>query len=418
MSVPHLLPPRSTTSLEATLSQAAARLSDVPVPIDAVKRPADAPADFVPFLAWERGLKLWVRDWPEHKKRAAARLAPEICASLGTLRAMELTLSLVDAQIQSFVIPPVGAFAAPDRTPEERAAFVALFPELRIYLRSEPGTADADLYADDGFADDGIATVSTAHERYGRRGEIHDGGTVTPVSLLPVTWAGADAINADLVGVVIPGEDDGGAFAGDAAADAAFASAASITSRLLTIAADRTFVPLSPQPVVIADGVPLDLISVVPERVSTGGIAGLDVIHADDAFADLGFADHKDAALRLFDRYHLFDPTRTRAVAGQDDGAFADFTVVDLPPFYAELRIRAPGEDTPLSAYAGGAFADDMAALPILGTMDRIAEAITVAKSHRDDLRFTTRTLREVEFQDAPAFGAGLTLGTLVPIYD
>ena len=210
MSVPHLLPPRSTTSLEATLSQAVAQLSDVPVPIDQVKRPDDAPADFVPLLAWERGLKLWVRDWPEHKKRAAARLAPEICASLGTLRAMELTLSLVDAQIQSYVIPPVGAFAAPDRTPAERAAFVALFPELRIYLRSEPGTADADLYADDGFADDGFATVSTAHERYGRRGEIHDGGTVTPVSLLPVTWAGADAINADLIGVVIPGEDDGG----------------------------------------------------------------------------------------------------------------------------------------------------------------------------------------------------------------
>lgn len=418
MSAPaHLLPPKSSTSLEATVSEAAARLSDIPVPIAEQKRPDTANADFLPFLAWERGLKLWIRDWPEYRKRQAIRLAPEICAHLGTLHAIELTLSLVDAELQSYVIPPQGAFAAADRTAEEKAAFVALFPELRIYLQSEPGTADADLYVGDGFVDEDFATLSTAADRYGRRGELRDNGTVSPVTLLPVTWAGADTINADLVGVAIPGEDDGGLFAGDGFSDDASAAAAKITSRLLTLAADRSFVPLSPQPVVLPEGAPLDLLSVVPERVSTTGTVGLDILHAGAGFAG-DFAEAKDASLRMFDRYHLFDPDRARGGPGSDGGFFADHTVVGLPPFYAELRVHAPADDVAPSFYAGDAFAGEAMALPILGTMAKVAEAITVAKAHRDDLRFTTRTLRSQDFSDAPAFSDAPSFDALVPIYD
>ncbi len=414
----HLLP-SNASPLERLMSASAQRRFDgIPTPIETIKRPFDAPLNFLPHLAWEVSLDVWEEDWPEWQKRRAIANSIHLHRIKGTLPALIGWLELIGAELQSYVIPPVGAYAAPSATPEEKAAFAAQFPELRIYLESDYGTADADLYTNDGFSDDEFVTVSTAADRYGNRAYLVDKGVSTPVPMLPVTWAGANAINEGLVGVVIPGEDDGGFFIADAAADASFVTAAKITSKLLTIAADRSYVPITPQPVILpGDTPPLTLMNVIPERIATTGIIGLDVLHIEVGYVGDYLGD-KDSSLRIYDRYYLYDATRLVGTPGSDGGFFLDSTRLEIPPFYAEMRVHFGGSAPVPSFMLDDGFVDEACTVPVQGQLDRVAAALRAAKSHRDQIWFTTQISRPVEFDDAVPLDGSIAFDAEIPLYD
>jgi len=426
----HLLP-SNATPYEKALSASFKPINDIPVPIDLLDRPYEIPAQFLPHLAWNVSLSLWYRDWPEWKKRRAVAQSIKLHYLKGTLPGIEGWLGLIDATLQSYVIPPVGGFVSDNWTDAEKAAFLAQFAQLRIFLESNPGTAAQDLYADDGFVGESYSqeqsnhftggdftTVSTASERYGRHAYVWDNGVSTQVTMLPVSWAGAEAINQDLVGVVIPGEDDGGFFFADGCLDDGCITAAYITSKLLTIANDRSYIPLSPQPVVLpADMPPLSLLDVVPERIATTGTIGVDVMHVDAGYIN-DFLGDKDENLRLYDRYYLYDPDRVVGGPGTDGGLFLDYTRLEIPPFYAELRVNLPGADPADVLMLDDGFLDNGLLIPVQGIMDEVAAALRVAKAHRDELWFTTQTRRAIELNDEPLFDGTVGFDDMVLIYD
>lgn len=413
----HLLPPNATPLERVFAASGGRRIGGVPVPIDLLKRPFEVPAAFLPHLAWEVSLDVWDEDWPEWRKRRAVARSIYLHRLKGTLPGFEGWLDLIGAKLQSYVIPPIGGFVSPDRTEEEKRAFVQQFAELRIYTQSDYGTADADLYVGDGFVDVDFATVSTAKDRYGRRAYVVDHGQTRQVPTLPVTWAGADAILEDLIGVVIPGEDDGGFFLADAFIGEGYVTEAKITSKLLSIAANRSFLPISPRPVLLGESEPFTLINVMPERVATKGTIGPDVMHTDDGYIG-DFLGDKDAHLRIYDRFYLYDPDRVIGGPGSDGGLFVDHTRLEIPPFYAELRVAFPGSAPVPSFMLEDAFIDEGTLLPVEGLMDRVAAVLRAAKSHRDDIWFTTQTSRPIGFDDAPPFDGSIQFDSLIPLYD
>jgi phage tail P2-like protein len=412
----HLLPPNAS-ALERVFSASAARINAIPVPIDLLKRPYEVPAAFLPHLAWEVSLDVWFNGWPEWRKRRAVAKSIGLHYLKGTLPGIEGWLDLIGATVRVAHIPPVAAYVSANRTPEQKRRFAEQFPELRIYTKSEIGSAGADLHADHGFVDFDFATVSTARDRYGRRAYLTDRGATRSVPMLPVTWAGAEAILAGLDGVVIPGEDDGGFFLGDAAAGLSYATAAKITSRLLAIAADRSYLPVSPQPVLLGGAEPLSLIDVLPERVAVKGTIGPDVLHASAGFVG-DYLGAKDAHLRIFDRYYVFDPDRVERAGGTDGGFFLDHSRLSIPPFHAEFRISYPGTAPEQAFVADDAFLGEACLVPVLGQMDEVAAVLRTAKALRDDVWFTTRTSRPLEFNDLIAFDGSARFGAETQIYD
>lgn len=412
----HLLPPNAS-ALERVFSSAGARINEVPVPIDLLKRPYEVPAAFLPHLAWEVSLDVWFQDWPEWRKRRAVAKSIDLHYLKGTLRGVEGWLDLIGAKVQVAHIPPVAAYVSENRTPDEKRRFAEQFPELRIYTKSEMGSAGADFYVDDGFIDFDFATVSTARDRYGRRAYLIDHGVTRPVPMLPVTWVGAEAILDGVDGVVIPGEDDGGFFVGDAAAGLSYVTPAKINSRLLTIAADRSYLPISPQPVLLGSADPLSLIDVLPERVAVKGTIGPDVLHASAGFIG-DYLGAKDAHLRIYDRYYVFDAARVERSPGTDGGFFLDHSRLSIPPFHAEFRIAYPGTAPEQTFVADDAFLGEACLVPVLGQMDRVAAVLRTAKALRDDVWFTTRTSRPVEFNDNFAFDGSVLFGAETQIFD
>lgn len=413
----HLLP-QNSTPLERIISAAGQRrVAGIPVPIDLLKQPYLVPEQFLPHLAWEVSLDLWDEEWPLWRKRRAVAKSIELHRLKGTLSGIEGWLDILGASLQSYVIPPIGGFVSPNRTDAEKQAFVAQFAELRIYTQSDYGLADADLYLDDGAVDLDFITLSTAKDRYGRRAYVVDHGVARQVPMLPVTWAGADAINEDLIGVVIPGEDDGGFFISDAFVGFGYVTEEKITSQLLSIAAQRDFLPISPRPVVLGGAAPLTLVNVIPERVATTGFAPIDVLHVDYGFIG-DFLDAKDASLRIFDRFYLYDPDRVVGGPGTDGGLFIDVTRLDTPAFYAELRVKFPGSAPVPTLMVDDGFVDEACLLPVQGQLGRVASAVRAGKALRDDIWFTTEISRPIEFSDAPPLDGSIAWEEQVPIYD
>ena len=82
-----LLPPNAT-DLERALEEVITEmLEDVPVPIRALRVVADCPEEWLPYLAWERGIDAWDDAWPAALKRAVVAEAYAIHVEKGTVAA-------------------------------------------------------------------------------------------------------------------------------------------------------------------------------------------------------------------------------------------------------------------------------------------------------------------------------------------
>jgi phage tail P2-like protein len=94
-----LLPPNSTAN-EIALAGAMSRISDVPIPINALYRPLDCPAQALPPLAWAFSLDEWDANWTEAQKRAAIAGSVYVHRHKGTIGAVERAVNSLGVQAQ------------------------------------------------------------------------------------------------------------------------------------------------------------------------------------------------------------------------------------------------------------------------------------------------------------------------------
>lgn len=95
----NLLPPNST-QFERQFSAAFSRISAVETPAHTFNLPLQAPAVVLPWLAWERSVDDWQKDWSEEQKRQTISSSYHVHCHKGTVSALERALSSVGYQTQ------------------------------------------------------------------------------------------------------------------------------------------------------------------------------------------------------------------------------------------------------------------------------------------------------------------------------
>lgn len=87
----HLLPPNATAQ-ERALSEAIARVSDVPLLVRESWDPDTCPAELLPWLAWAYSVDAWDVEWTEQEKRDVIRASLDVHKHKGTIGAIDRAL--------------------------------------------------------------------------------------------------------------------------------------------------------------------------------------------------------------------------------------------------------------------------------------------------------------------------------------
>jgi len=89
--------------------------------------------EHLPFLAWAMGVNLWENYWDETFRRNWVARQWYLKSVRGKRAGLDEFVSAVRGHVKRCVVPPARAYGTKKQTAEERAAYVARFPQLRIY---------------------------------------------------------------------------------------------------------------------------------------------------------------------------------------------------------------------------------------------------------------------------------------------
>lgn len=92
--------PANSTSTERALSDATARIADVPVPLRDLWDPDTCPVELLPWLAWAFSVDDWDVAWTEEQKRAAVKASYSVHRYKGTIGSVKDALNAIGLGVQ------------------------------------------------------------------------------------------------------------------------------------------------------------------------------------------------------------------------------------------------------------------------------------------------------------------------------
>jgi phage tail P2-like protein len=394
----HLLPPNATAD-ERTVAALTDRITAIPSPIEAMHRPAETPARFLPWLGWEWSIDIWDDAWSEEKKRRVIARSFDLHRLKGTPQGIRDHVALTDGDIVQFVRPPQGAFAGRDLTKDELDAWLRTMPQIRVYLAREVGEAGAAAFIEQDFYDDAFALFDAGRALYGRAARLWDRGVETPLVMTELTTEREARLGLRIERVMIPGEAAADtAFADASFADDGFVDATVLEPRFVTYRQEVAYQHVTSSLAMHAIAPGLDPIDVRSERISARG-TGDELSFCDDAYCDDGFAGTDGAAWMLYDRIVLHDPARAAPMI--DGWSFYDDARLGLPGFTAMALIDLQQQAEPRAGFTDDGFCDDGFAIAEDDTRRmRAREAVNVSKALRDRVLVTHKMRRPLTFAD------------------
>lgn len=105
-----LLPPNST-KFEMNFEAAFARVSNVEINIRSFNDPMNAPVEVLPWLAWERSVDVWNKNWSDAQKRQVIKTSLYNHSIKGTVESLEVALNSLGFPVivqEWFNMVPVG----------------------------------------------------------------------------------------------------------------------------------------------------------------------------------------------------------------------------------------------------------------------------------------------------------------------
>lgn len=329
----HLLP-QSASPLEQVFAAAGGRLQAIPTPIETVKRPYQVPAQFLPFVGWEYSVDVWFSHWPETTKRNIAARSLQLHQKKGTLYCIREYVRYAGGAVTTVERPPIRIFSGPSLTREQRQAWLAGLPQVRVWLFQEPGQFGPSKAFGGGrqrgrFFERSYSVPSTALSRLHRRARWVVGGVETPVTVEEY---------GSYYRLRFPSNEGRGVFSNRVHRRRYFIPS-SAWRRLMTIQPTPRLAwraPVSPT---------LQAVTSEPERVTVPGKRGR------GRFCNTpmhGYFVPSTAKFRIFDRYAVNDGSRPlRRAAFQ----FAGVGRYGFPAHVAYLGMSIPGKR---SRYAAG----------------------------------------------------------------
>ena len=196
-----LLPPNHT-AFEEAFDLTGARIDELAVDIPKLVRPWEIPATHLAWLAWGLSVDLWEPEWSEEKHRTLAARALPMHARKGTQASIAEHIRIMGAEPRRFIVPPAKTFMMEGFTEEERQAFLARFPQLRIYPFVARGTyrfahfTSAAFGRAKAFLDACCIKDVGAWSRFIRTAKLWDRGEETTLTIRAVTPEGVGRFHA------------------------------------------------------------------------------------------------------------------------------------------------------------------------------------------------------------------------------
>lgn len=379
MSSP-LLPPNQSTAEAALVESTAPQPPTEPEEITRLYRPQGVQTHVLPWLAWAFDVPLWPRQACEEVRRGIVEASFELHRRAGTLAGVKRLARLVGAEVLRAETPPSKPFSGASLTRDERDAFLARYPELRMYRFRDRAQRMFGRYSKAGFVGHGFRTPSTAAVRYGERAFLVENGVETPLKAMVSEDATISGTAERTAEVRLPGKNHQGAFTGRLGPayfvpstarkrlyNAAFKTPYSAQTNALHI---RVLTPT-------AEPIQADYVQVAEQGQARGRIIG-------HGYYGVGVRVPTTAHLRFYRSIRLWDPDV--AVARRQSRRFCGVGR-RIPPFTAILatsmpgrRVQIPGRRFSLPAQGTRIYG----ALPVLRWGARAADAMKLdTKIHR-----------------------------------
>lgn len=362
--------------------------------------PARAPAAALPHLAGMHGVSVWRADWSEGRKRQVISQTLDLKSRRGTIPCFEGHLGFLDATLLQVIAPPSRAIALQSQTPAERQAWLAQFPQLRVY-RFQKRARLGGVMTPGPWRSAALTVQDSQASRYvGQRAVVIDQGVESAAVVLAAK--GQDPFSQTLT-ISLPSY---GRRCVLGPASARFL--VPMTSR----AGDQIFMFRAALggPDTVRPG--LRAIDIAPER-GADPLIGLAAVCAGQALVGpFRFLRTSRAREAVYDAIRLFEPSRVKAGKVQRRaGLTAGFSRLGQPAFHLELSVdlsvrRAKARRLPnlpgfVQAYDPTRVEEAMA-------------AIRAAKLGRDKVQIRTALHRRITAGDAVPLNGTVRLGQII----
>jgi hypothetical protein len=405
-----LLPPNHAPFEEA-FDLTGASIDELPVDVRKLARPWDIPSSHLPWLAWGLSVDLWEPDWSEEKHRALAARALPMHARKGTQASIAEHIRIMGADPRRFIVPPAKTFLMEALTGEEREAFLARFPQLRIYPFVARGTYRFAHFTSTAFGrakaflDASCVKDVGAWSRYVRTARLWDRGAETALTIRSATPEGVGQFHAASFDEVVLGAKPTGALHLDAppTAKAFLVDDFGVAQRLIRIPRDASYSYRLGRETYTTSYPDADLVDVRPQSVAERHEGQQGALYSTSRQFIAGKHLPPSIAWRhIYERWHIHDPDRVPDVRLRS--THIGFTRLGMPPYHAEIRTRISGAQAPRTA---GLFVNGYLMRGNRRPISAIREAVRVSKSLRDRILLDTKTYR------LPRAGDRLKAGTV-----
>ncbi len=413
-----LLPP-NRTAFEEAADLTGARIDDLPIDLPKLIQPFGIPTPHLPWLAWGLSVDLWDADWPEDKRRVLAARALLMHARKGTAASIAEHIRIMCAEPRRFIVPPAKTYLVPALTPEERAAFLARFAQLRIYPFVARATYRFAHFTSKAFGRDraylGACMVKDvgAWSRFVRTAKRWDRGVETTLTIRAVTPEGVGRFHAAAYDEVILAPKPTAAVHLNAPpkARAFLIDDFGVRQRIVRIPRDASYDYRLGREAYTTAWPNAELVDIRPQSVAEAHPGQPTAVYAARRQFIAGKCLPPSIAWRfLYERWHIHDPDRV-----PDDrrrSTHLGFTRLGMSAYHAEVQTRIVGHKAPRTA---GPFVNGY---PVAGNRKSIAdvrEAIRVSKALRDSILIDTRTWRLPRAGDRLSVG-NATLGQFIEV--
>ncbi|PZR37178.1 phage tail protein I [Caulobacter segnis] len=355
-------------------------------------------------LAFDCSVDVWSETWSETKKRAVIARSVEMHRQKGTRAGLRAYIEVAGGELRRITAPGQGLFAEA-ASADDRAAWIARFPEFRLFTHTPWSEDPDDAYTGEACAGDELgafAPDAPATRLLTRDGVLfRDGVEIRMTRREDLVLV--DGVETIVERYVAVDEDPRGAYG-----DMAWADDFPIASDplpALTVTLDTTAGQT------IGRSVSSQFLDTAPERVravgaDAGGAYGLSD-YFDAVFAEPGM----DPAVLVFDRWRLADPARAAGGSMPGDTFLDDPALVGDAAFTLLLDVVVPDALAEATAIVGG-FDLEFCEPHDSSQTDLVLEAIQSAAADRDTVLVRFAAHRPARLGDRPTLP--FRLGQLV----
>ena len=400
-----LLPGEATAWMRAVEATSAPRWMLAWGILRSLNDPQHIPADKLPILAWAMSVDIWDQNWPIEKKRAVVAAAIADHRIKGTKAGIARHLAIVGAELLQAVTPPQRIFAAPTMGKEEYDAWLERMPQLRIYLRNLPGVGTGLAFYGRAFVGHDFAAPDRGAALYGRRPVLYDQGETIELRQAEVIESAATKATARVERYVVNGIG-GPSFVGRDFFGRLFIGSAARTPQVYTVRIDGSYIHADSVLSLNTATPGLTPIDVRSRRKSELGVRGAGMFVG--GFIRHGYFVRDDARFKIYDVIYLLDPARASPLVRSL--SFYNHARFSMPPFTAEMLVKAPTRLRRLQAHEGAFYRRMFLAREDRTVTRQSLDAVVTAKALRDKALVSFETTR------ARTWGDGLPIDGSTPL--